>query len=76
MVWVGNGKAQMGADEEAVSWLRRGIEANRNLPIGHFFLAAALAVVNRYDDGRNAARAGLVLDPSFTIARFPRKHCE
>jgi TolB-like protein len=70
MVWVGNGKAQMGADEEAVSWLRRGIEANRNLPIGHFFLAAALAVVNRHDDGRNAARAGLVLDPGFTIARF------
>jgi TolB-like protein len=70
MVWVGNGKAQMGADEEAVSWLRQGIDANRNLPIGHFFLAAALAVVNRHDDGRNAARAGLVLDPGFTIARF------
>jgi len=70
MVWVGNGKAQIGADEEAVAWLRRGIEANRNLAVGHFFLAAALAVVNRHDEARNAARAGLVLDPGFTVARF------
>jgi hypothetical protein len=70
LAWIGNGKAQIGADEEAVSWLRRGIEANRNLPIGHFFLAAALAVVNRHDDRPNAAKAGLVLDPGFTIARF------
>ena len=70
MVWVGNAKAQIGADEEAVTWLRRGIEANRNLPIAHFFLAAALAVVNRHDDAREVARAGLILDPGFTIARF------
>jgi TolB-like protein/Tfp pilus assembly protein PilF len=70
MVWVGNGKAQIGADEEAVTWLQRGIEANRNLPVGHFFLAAALAAVNRHDEARNAARAGLVLDSGFTIRRF------
>jgi TolB-like protein len=70
MVWVGNAKAQIGADEDAVLWLRRGIEANRNLPIGHFFLAAAFAAVNRHDDARDAARAGLVLDPGFTIRRF------
>ena len=70
MVWVGNAKAQIGADEDAIAWLRRGIEANRNLPIGHFFLAAAFAVMNRHDDARNAARAGLMLDPSFTIRRF------
>jgi hypothetical protein len=63
-------KAQIGSDEEAVAWLRRGIEADRNLPVGHFFLAAALAIVNRHDDARNSARAGLVLDPGFTIARF------
>jgi TolB-like protein/Tfp pilus assembly protein PilF len=70
MTWVGNAKSQIGADEEAVSWLRQGIEANRNLAVGHFFLAAALAIVNRHDDARNAARAGLVLDSKFTIARF------
>jgi TolB-like protein len=70
MAWVGNGKVQIGADEEAVSWLRRGMEANRNLPIGHFFLAAALAVVGQDDEARAAAQAGLKLDPSFTISRF------
>jgi tetratricopeptide (TPR) repeat protein len=70
MVWVGNAKAQIGADEDAIAWLRRGIEANRNLPIGHFFLAAAFAVMDRQDDARNAAKAGLMLDPSFTIRRF------
>jgi tetratricopeptide (TPR) repeat protein len=43
MVWVGNAKSQLGADEEAVVWLHQAIETNRNLPIGYFFLAAALA---------------------------------
>jgi hypothetical protein len=31
---------QLGADAEAVAWLRRSIEANRNLPFLHFELAA------------------------------------
>ena len=70
MVWIGNAKSQIGADEESVSWFRRGIEANRNLPVAHFFLAAALAALNRLDDARDAASAGLVLDPGFTITRF------
>jgi TolB-like protein len=70
MTWVGNAKVQIGADEDAIAWLRRGIETNRNLAVGHFFLAAALAVVNRHEDARNAASAGLALDPGFTVARF------
>jgi TolB-like protein len=70
MVWVGNAKSQLGADEEAIVWLRRGIEANRNLAVGHFFLASALQLVNRHEDARTAAKAGLLLDPSFTVARF------
>jgi TolB-like protein/class 3 adenylate cyclase len=70
MTWVCNAKTQIGADEEAVAWARRGIEANRNLSVGHFFLAAALALVNRHDEARRSAQAGLVLDPSFTVSRF------
>jgi TolB-like protein/class 3 adenylate cyclase len=70
MTWVCNAKTQIGADEEAVAWARRGIEANRNLPVGHFFLAATLALLNRHDDARRSAQAGLVLDPSFTVSRF------
>jgi hypothetical protein len=54
---AGNGKAQIAADEDAIAWIRRGIEANRNLPVAHFFLAAALAALNRLDDARNATSA-------------------
>jgi hypothetical protein len=35
-----------------------------------FFLAAALAVVKRHEEARDAAIAGPVLDSSFTIRRF------
>jgi tetratricopeptide (TPR) repeat protein len=66
----GNAKAQLGADEEAVTWMRRGLEANRNLAVSHFFLAAALAHLDRLDEAQAAAQSGLALDPSFTIRRF------
>jgi TolB-like protein/Flp pilus assembly protein TadD len=70
MTWVGIAKSQLGADAEAVIWLRRGIEANRNIPLAHFNLAAALAVLGRLDEARAAAQAGLAIDPGFTIRRF------
>jgi hypothetical protein len=66
----GNAKAQLGADEEAVTWVRRGLEANRNLAVGHFFLAAALAQLDRPDEARAAALSGLALGPSFTIRHY------
>jgi TolB-like protein/class 3 adenylate cyclase len=68
--WVGVAKSQLGADEEAVAWHRRAIEANRNFAGTHFFLAAALGLLGRLDEGRAAAQAGLALDPTFTIRRF------
>ena len=37
----------------------------------HFCLAAALARLGRIEEAREAARAGLELNPSFTIARLP-----
>jgi TolB-like protein/class 3 adenylate cyclase len=70
MAWVGVAKLQLTADEEAVAWLRRSIEANRNLPLAHFFLAAALALLGQLDEARGAAQAGLALQPNFTIRRF------
>ena len=60
----------LGADAEAVAWLRRGIEANRNYPLAHFYLAAALALLGELDEARAAAQAGLALNPTFTIRRF------
>jgi tetratricopeptide (TPR) repeat protein len=70
MVYVGGVKLALGADEEAVSWLRRAIETNRNLPTGHFFLAAALAQLGQIDEACAAMRGGLSLDPTYTIRRY------
>jgi predicted Zn-dependent protease len=70
MRFVGAAKLQLGEDTEAVAWLRRSIEANRNHPITHFVLAAALGLLGVLDEARAAAKAGLALNPGFTIRRF------
>jgi hypothetical protein len=57
-------------DTEAVGWFLRSIEASRNHPIAHFMLAAALALLGSLDQARAATKAGLALDPSFTIRHF------
>lgn len=67
---VGFAKVQLNADAEAVTWFRRSLEANRNYPITHFGFAAVLALLGSLDEARAAAKAGLALDPSFTIRRF------
>lgn len=70
MVWVGLAKAQLNRDTEAVAWLRRGLDANRNYSVMHFHLAAALARLGELDQARAAVEAGLALDPTFTIRRW------
>jgi len=70
MVWVGVAKAQTGADAEAVAWLQRGVEGNRNFSSAHFHLAAALIRVAALNEARAAVQEGLALDPSFTIRRM------
>jgi tetratricopeptide (TPR) repeat protein len=70
MIWVGVAKAQLGADAEAVVWMRRSLDANRNNSLAHFHLAAALARLGKLDEARAAVNAGLPLDPSFTIRRY------
>jgi TolB-like protein len=70
MAMAGFAKAQLGADAEAVVWLRRAIDANRNQSIAHFDLAAVLARLGELDEARATVQAGLALDPSFTIRRF------
>jgi tetratricopeptide (TPR) repeat protein len=68
--YVGLAKFWQGANAEALVWLRRSLEANRNYPLGHFYLAAALAQVGELDEARATAQAGLALNPSFSICRF------
>jgi TolB-like protein/class 3 adenylate cyclase/Tfp pilus assembly protein PilF len=67
---VGRAKLQLGADAEAVTWLRRSIDANRNFPLSHFILAAALALLGALDEARDAVKAGLALHPDFSIRRL------
>ncbi|WP_426437460.1 tetratricopeptide repeat protein [Bradyrhizobium genosp. P] len=76
MQYVGVAKLWQGADAEAVTWLRRSVETNRNYPLSHFYLAAALAYLSELSDARAEARAGLVLHSSFTIRRYRASaHC-
>ncbi len=67
---AGGAKIHLGADAEAVTWLRRSIDANPNLPTSRFFLAAALANEGMIDEARVQVRAGLALNPGFTLRRF------
>jgi TolB-like protein/class 3 adenylate cyclase len=70
--FAGAAKLNLGAGEEAVALFRRSIENNRTNPLTHFFLAATLANLGRLEEARAEAKAGLALDPGFSIARFRR----
>jgi tetratricopeptide (TPR) repeat protein len=70
LMFGGVAKLWHGDDAEAVAWLRRSIERNRNFPLAHFHLAAALALLGSQEESRAAANAGLTLDPGFTVSRY------
>jgi tetratricopeptide (TPR) repeat protein len=70
-VWMfiaGAAKLYLGANDQAVEWLRRSVESNRNYPPIHFHLGAALAHLGRPDEARTAVEVGLALNPKFTIS--------
>ena len=70
--WIytaGLAKLHLGSYEPAVAWFRRSIEANRNFPTAYSQLAAALALLGRLDEARSAVKAGLALNPNFSIFR-------
>lgn len=67
---IGLAKQVLGADDEAIVWLRRCIEANRSYAPGHFMLAASLAAIGSLEEAQAATREGLALDPTFTIRRL------
>jgi TolB-like protein/Tfp pilus assembly protein PilF len=70
LAWVGIAKEHLNRDTEAVVWLRRGLDANRNYSVAHFNLAAALARLGQLEQAGAAVRAGLAFDPTFTIRRW------
>jgi tetratricopeptide (TPR) repeat protein len=67
---AGWAKIHLGRHEEAVDWLRRSIETNRNNPMSHVFFAAALALVGRTGEARAAVKAAVEFNPQLTTARF------
>jgi tetratricopeptide (TPR) repeat protein len=69
MTRAGMAKLQLGSWEQAIAWYRRSIEANRNFPIAYCSLAAALAQLGRLGEAHSAVKAGLALNPSFTVSR-------
>jgi tetratricopeptide (TPR) repeat protein len=72
-VWLtiaGIAKLILGKDEEAVGLFRRAVEANRNYPWTHLYLASALAHLGRDNDAQAATQAGLALSPSLTMSRI------
>ena len=66
---VGLAKLHLGSYEQAATWFRRSKEANRNYPSAHFNLAAALTQLGRLNEANSAVKAGLALDPAFSISR-------
>ena len=69
MSYAGIAKNYRGLYDQAIPWFRRAIEANRNFPHPHFVLGVALALLGRLDEARSSVRAGLALNPTFTISR-------
>ena len=70
MMFAGIAKVLLNSDADAVAWFRRCLEANRNFPLAHFFLAAALALLGEPDQARAAAEVGSTLNPAFTIHAY------
>jgi tetratricopeptide (TPR) repeat protein len=69
MTIAGMANNQLGRYERAVGWFRRAIEANRNYPNVYWNLAAALAQLGRLDEAQSQVKAGLALNPAFSILR-------
>jgi TolB-like protein len=68
---AGVAQSYLAADEAAAYWFKRSIETNRNVaPFVHFYLAAALAHLERIEEARASVQAGLALDPNFTLSHF------
>ena len=73
--FAGIAKMQLGRLEEAVVWLRRGIENNPNLPAAHF-LASAQAQLGIIDQAQDAVKAGLALDSILHYSALSQRSCQ
>ena len=63
-------RVHLGANEEAVEWLRRSIRPTEICRWRTFFLAAALGNPRKLDEARAETQAGLALNPNFSVHGF------
>ena len=66
----GLAKLHLGEDEAAAELFRQAIDASRNFPPNHFYLAAALARLGRQGEAEAEVRAGLAIAPKYTVSGY------
>ena len=70
-VWImALAKLYLGAYEDALNLFHRSIELNRNYPTRSSYCAAILVELGRLDEAKSEVKAGLALDPNFTLRRY------
>jgi TolB-like protein/class 3 adenylate cyclase/Flp pilus assembly protein TadD len=67
---AGIAKFHLGNEEEAVAWLRRSLELNRNYPTTHFFLAAALARLGCLEEAKSHVQIGLSMNSKYNVSSY------
>jgi TolB-like protein len=70
LLYVGLARACLGDFAQALPWIRKSIAAKSNNPWAFFHLAGCLAHLGLLDEARQEVKAGLAVNPRFTIARF------
>ena len=65
-------KMLLGEYDEAAARLGKAIDLSRKDLWAHFYLAACFAHLGRLDEAHEALKAGLAVNPKFTIERFRR----
>jgi tetratricopeptide (TPR) repeat protein len=68
--WMAEAKLYLGAYEDALNLCHRSIELNRNYPTRSTYCAAILVELGRLDEAKSEVKAGLALDPNFTLRRY------
>ncbi len=68
--WMAEAKLYLGAYEDALNLCHRSIELNRNYPTRSTYCAAILVELGRLDEAKSEVKAGLALDPNFTVRRY------
>ncbi len=72
MAIAGATKLTLGSHEEALTWLQQSVETNRNHSLAHFYFAGALAMAGRMSEAQEHAKAGLALDPGFSVSALQK----